>query len=103
MHKLSSLSSNDKKDVPQGVDINAQRQYIAQRKRNKEEKRNKENRNNFKNCPFPLTLPKQRPQPVQTKEGVEIFPFQYAFQQQRITRDLRQSLYDFSIMAKPML
>ena len=49
-------------------------------------------------CPFPLTMPKQSPRAVRMKEGVLLYPFQFGFQQHRMPRELRQALYDWSII-----
>ena len=79
----------------QAADENTQRQYMAQRKRAKTLGREQRD---SKNCPFVITLPKQRPKAVKMKEGIEMFPFQYAFQQNRMRKELRQSIFDWSII-----
>lgn len=72
-----------------------QKQYNEMRRK----KRGKtENSRSSQYCPFPFTLPQQTPRAVKTKEGVDIFPFQYAFQQQRMPHELRQAVYDWSII-----
>ena len=68
----------------------------APKSRNKRGKHS--NSRKSKKCPFPISLPKQHPRSAVMKEGIEIFPIQYAFQQQRMPRELRQVLYDWSII-----
>jgi hypothetical protein len=49
-------------------------------------------------CPFPIEWPDQEPKPVYTADGARIFPIQYAFQHNRMTRELREVTKDFSVI-----
>jgi len=70
-----------------------QKQYNEMRRRKRGRKEH-----TLAHCPFSFTLPQQTPRSIKTKEGVDIFPFQYAFQQQRMPLELRQAVYDWSII-----
>jgi hypothetical protein len=84
------------KDVAQSVNNVDMSKYLEARHKQKRNK--KDHLQASLNCPFSLNMPRQYPRSVKIKEGIDIFPFQYAFQQQRIPRELRQALYDWSII-----